>query len=298
MPTISISMMICMHKILVTGSNGQVGSELKILSSKYSQCEFTFIDRSILDISDSQAIIRYFTDKAFDTIINCAAYTAVDKAESDIAQAEAINHQAVATLAQIAKEKNISLIHISTDYVYDGKNFRPYIESDPTNPVNVYGKTKLAGEEAINTISPPKTIIIRTSWIYSTFGNNFVKTMRRLGREREKLGVIFDQIGSPTYARDLARAILDIVPQIKNSAPVTYHYSNEGIASWYDFANAIFELSKIKCSLTPLTTEEYPTPAPRPHFSLLNKNKIKNEFEITIPYWKNSLEECINLLDV
>lgn len=287
-----------MYKILVIGSNGQVGSELKSISSNYAQYEFTFIDRSHLDISNSKSIYNFFADKTFNAIINCAAYTAVDKAETDADQADVINHIAVATLAQIAKEKNISFIHISTDYVYDGNHYKPYVESDLTNPVNIYGKTKLAGEVAINKISPSNTLIIRTSWIYSSYGNNFVKTMRRLGREREKVGVIFDQIGSPTYARDLAHAILDILPKITNSAPVTYHYSSEGVASWYDFASAIFELSKIKCNLNPLTTAEYPTPAPRPYYSLLNKNKIKNDFGIVIPHWKTSLEECIKLLDI
>ena len=203
-----------MFKVLVTGANGQVGSELKNFSSIYPQYAFTFIDRSLLDISNPKAINDYFADKNFDAVINCAAYTSVDKAESESELADKINNHAVATLAQIAKEKNITLIHISTDYVFEGKNYRPYIESDPTNPVSVYGKTKLAGEKAILSIAPSKTIIIRTSWVYSVIGNNFVKTMLRLGSERESLGIISDQVGTPTYARDLAQAILDIIPKI------------------------------------------------------------------------------------
>lgn len=286
-----------MHKILVTGSNGQVGNELRQLSSNYKQYEFTFVDRSVLDLGNPQAITDYLNQQTFQTIINCAAYTAVDKAESEYDLADAINHGAVSTIATLAKEKNISLIHISTDYVFDGKNHRPYIESDPSSPIGVYGKTKRAGEEAILNIAPANSIIIRTSWVYSSFGNNFVKTMLRLGREREQLGVIFDQVGTPTYARDLARAILDIVLKIENKTPAIYHYSNEGAASWYDFAKAIFEISKIKCMVNPLRTDQYPTPAKRPSYSLLDKSKIKNELGITIPYWKDSLLECLQALE-
>ncbi len=283
-------------KILVTGSNGQVGSELVSLSKAYKQYDFTFIDRNQLDLSNTEAITKYFSDKTFDVIINCAAYTAVDKAESESELADKINHQAVRTIAHIAKEQNITFIHISTDYVFDGKNNRPYIETDPTNPVSVYGKTKLAGEEAIFNISPVKTIIIRTSWVYSSLGNNFVKSMLRLGRERESLGVIFDQVGTPTYAHDLAKMILEIIPSVQNKSPVIFNYSNEGVTSWYDFAKEIFDHSGIQCVLNPITTAEYPTPAARPNYSLLNKNKIKNEFKITIPHWKDSLKECLYML--
>ena len=286
-----------MFKILITGSNGQVGNELRALAVSYPQYEFNFVDRGLLDLSNPQMIKNYFDDKDFDAIINCAAYTAVDKAESESELADKVNHLAVAALAEIAKEKNISLIHISTDYVFDGKNYRPYVESNPTNPVSVYGKTKLAAEEAIFTISPSKAIIIRTSWVYSSFGQNFVKTMLRLGCERESLGVIFDQVGTPTYARDLALTILEILPKIQNQTPVIYHYSNEGVASWYDFAKAIFKIAKINCVVKPITTAEYPTLATRPHSSLMNKNKIKNEFGITIPYWRDSLQECLKLLE-
>jgi len=280
-------------KILVTGAHGQLGSEFHTLSLFYPQYEFTFADRSTLDLSNLCVMEDYFTDKRFDTIINCAAYTAVDKAESERELADTINHRFVSMLAKIAKRDNAALIHISTDYVFNGEHHRPYIESDPTDPQGVYGRTKRDGENAILSVAPSNTIIIRTSWVYSSFGNNFLKTMLRLGKERDDLGVIFDQIGTPTHARDLAQTILEILPRIKNESPQIYHYSNEGVASWYDFAQAIFELSTIKCQVNPITTDQYPTPAKRPHYSLLNKAKIKTDFGITIPYWKDSLKECL-----
>lgn len=282
-----------MSKILITGCNGQLGSELKAISSNYKQHEFTFIDRSVFDLCIPQEIIRYFSDKSFDAIINCAAYTAVDKAETETEIADQINHQAVGVLARIALEKNISLIHISTDYVFDGKNSKPYLETDPTNPIGIYGKSKCAGEEAILSIAPKNSIIIRSSWIYSSFGNNFMKTMLKLGRDRASLGVIFDQIGTPTYARDLAQAILDILPKIQNSKPSIYNYSNEGVASWFEFAKTIFEFSNINCTVNPITTDQYPTKAERPQYSVLNKTKIKSEFGISIPDWKDSLLKCL-----
>ena len=285
-------------RIPVTGANGQLGSELRSLTLEHQE-RFTFVDRATLDLSSKQAITTYFESNDFDVIINCAAYTAVDKAETDETMAYAINHKAVETLAHIAKAKGIQLIQISTDYVFDGSHFKPYVENDPTNPQSVYGASKLAGEEAILNINPNNAIIIRTSWVYSSFGNNFVKTMLRLGRERESLGVIFDQVGTPTYARDLAQAILNIIknqrPNSQNSVEI-YHYSNEGVCSWYDFAKAIFELSDIECKVNAIETKEYPTPATRPHYSLLNKSKIKKEYNIDIPYWKDSLKECLSLL--
>ena len=285
--------------ILVTGSNGQLGSELLKLSELHSDYTFTFISRQELDLSDSEAIQTWFHDQSFDVIINCAAYTAVDKAESEQDLARTINATAVGTLASIAKEKISSLIHISTDYVFDGKNFKPYRETDSTNPQGIYGQTKLEGEQAMLAINPAKSIIIRTSWVYSSFGNNFVKTMLRLGKEREELGVIFDQVGSPTSARDLAQAILSIIQHPKLSAQKDteiYHFSNEGVCSWYDFAKTIFELSAISCLVKPIETLEYPTPAKRPHYSVLNKAKIKDTFDITIPYWKDSLQSCLDVL--
>lgn len=293
-----------MRNILITGANGQLGCELralveseefKINNSRFLTLnpQFTFAMREALDLSNLCAIERFFEGKTFDAIINCAAYTAVDKAESERELADTINHRFVSMLAKIAKRDNAKLIHISTDYVFDGKNNRPYIESDPTNPQGVYGQTKRDGENAILAVSPENTIIIRTSWVYSSFGNNFVKTMLRLGKERESLGVIFDQVGTPTYARDLARTILEILPEMNNSKPEIYHYSNEGVASWYDFAKAIFEISGVECLVDPITTDQYPTPATRPHFSLLNKNKIKSEYNINIPYWRDSLANCL-----
>ncbi|MDD5052471.1 MAG: dTDP-4-dehydrorhamnose reductase [Sulfuricurvum sp.] len=282
-----------MFKILVTGANGQLGSEIKELSSHYPQHDFIFADRTMLDLSNLVKIENFFANKHFDAIINCAAYTAVDRAESESELADTINHRFVSMLAKIAKRTSTKLIHISTDYVFDGCNHRPYIESDPTNPQGMYGKTKCDGESAILTIAPANTIIIRTSWVYSSFGTNFVKTMLRLGKERDSLGVIFDQVGTPTYARDLAQAILEVLPSINNEKPEIYHYSNEGAVSWYDFAKAIFELSNIQCSVNPITTDQYPTPASRPHYSLLNKTKIKNDFNLSIPYWRDSLKECL-----
>jgi len=281
-----------MTNILVTGSNGQVGSELRELAKEY-EYTFFFTDRESLDISNAKSIEAFVQENNIETIINCAAYTAVDKAEDDALNADKINHLAVKYLAQIAKEKSIKLIHISTDYVFDGINYKPYNEDDVTNPQGVYGKTKLDGEKAMIEINPANSIIIRTSWVYSSFGNNFVKTMLRLGKEKEQLGIIFDQVGTPTYARDLAKAILDILPNVKNEQVEIYNYSNEGVLSWYDFAKEIMRMAKLECQINPIETKEYPTPAKRPHYSLLNKSKIKEEYTITIPYWKDSLDECL-----
>ena len=294
-----------MLNILVTGSNGQLGSEIKELSHEIPSqaendgCHFFFTDRTTLDISDPHAINEFVNNNNINTIINCAAYTAVDKAESDIENADKINHLAVKYLAQISKEKNLKLIHVSTDYVFDGTNHMPYIEDDTTNPNGVYGQTKLDGEKAMIEINPANSIIIRTSWVYSSYGNNFVKTMLRLGKEKESLGVIFDQVGTPTYARDLAKAILDITQKLGSVALASpeeiqiYNYSNEGVLSWYDFAKEIMRMAKLNCEINPIETKEYPTPATRPHYSLLNKSKIKKEFGIIIPYWKDSLDECL-----
>ena len=285
-----------MPKVLVTGSNGQLGSEIRELASLYPHYEFTFSDRESLDLGNICKMEEYFKNRIFDAIINCAAYTAVDRAESERELADTINHRFVGMLSKIAKQRNMTLIHISTDYVFNGKNHCPYVESDPTDPQGVYGQTKQDGENTILSIAPMNTIIIRTSWVYSSFGNNFLKTMLRLSKERDSLGVIYDQIGTPTYARDLAKTILDVLPNIHNNSPEIYHYSNEGVASWYDFAQAIFELSNVECALNPITTDQYPTPAIRPHYSLLNKSKIKNDFAITIPYWRDSLRACLKEL--
>ena len=281
--------------ILVTGSNGQLGSEIKELSKNYSY-NFFFTDRNNIDITSKDNIKAFCQTNNINVIINCAAYTAVDKAESDELNADLINRKAVKKLALVSSELNIKLIHISTDYVFDGRNFKPYCEEFQTNPQGVYGKTKLDGENEMRDINPKNSIIIRTSWVYSSFGNNFVKTMLRLGREKESLGVIFDQVGTPTYARDLALTILDIIPKITNEKVEIYNYSNEGVLSWYDFAKEIMRMAKLDCKINPIQTFEYPTPAKRPHFSLLNKSKIKSTFNIEIPFWKDSLDECLKTM--
>ena len=279
-----------MPNILVTGADGQLGSEIKSLVDSKN---FYFANRKIVDIQDQQALKDFLHDNKIEVIINCAAYTAVDKAEVEQSLANEINHVAVKNLSVISKEKNIKLIHISTDYVYEGTNYKPYKEDDITNPQSIYGKTKLDGERAMLKIAPANSIIIRTSWLYSSYGSNFVKTMLKLGQEKDELGVIYDQIGSPTYAKDLAKTILEIIPKIKNSTPKIYHYSNEGVLSWYDFAKEIMRLAKLPCKINPIETYEYPTPAKRPYYSVLNKSKIKKDFGIRVPYWKDSLKECI-----
>ena len=283
------------YNILVTGSNGQLGSEIKELSSNYNY-NFFFTTRGDIDITSKESIKEFCQTNNINVIINCAAYTAVDKAESDHQNADLLNRKAVKKLSIIAKELNIKLIHISTDYVFDGKNFKPYVEEFQTNPQSVYGKTKLDGENEIRDINPLNSIIIRTSWVYSYYGNNFVKTMLRLGKEKEELGVIFDQIGTPTYAKDLAITILNIIPQIENSKVEIYNYSNEGVLSWYDFAKEIMKMAKLNCKVKAIETYQYPTPAKRPHFSLLNKSKIKSKFNLEIPYWKDGLDDCLKRL--
>ena len=283
------------YNVLVTGSSGQVGNEIKAISSDYSY-NFFFTDRNNIDITSKDSIKEFCKTNNINVIINCAAYTAVDKAQSDEINADLINRKAVKKLALVSQELNIKLIHISTDYVFDGKNFKPYCEEFQTNPQSIYGKTKLDGENEMRDINPKNSIIIRTSWVYSYYGNNFVKTMLRLGKEKEELGVIFDQIGTPTYAKDLAKTILDIVPQIENSKVEIYNYSNEGVLSWYDFAKEIMKMAKLNCKINPIETYQYPTPAKRPHFSLLNKSKIKSKFNLEIPYWKDGLDDCLKRL--
>jgi dTDP-4-dehydrorhamnose reductase len=285
-----------MHNILVTGGNGQLGSELKEIAPNYQDYNFLFTDVSDLDITAHDEVRKFIEINNINVIINCAAYTTVDKAESEPKLSDAINHFAVANFAQIAKEKNIKLIHISTDYVFDGTNHKPYVEKDTPNPQSVYGKTKLDGELAIQKINPVNAIIIRTSWVYSKFGNNFVKTMLRLAETREELSVVADQIGSPTNAADLANVILEILPKIRNKEVEFYHFSNEGVCSWYDFAKSIFEIKKMNCNINPITTEQYPTLAKRPNFSLLSKTKIQKTFNIKIPYWRVSINEALTKL--
>ncbi len=291
-----------MINILVTGSRGQLGSELQYLVENQlldtSGMKFFFTDKSSLDVTDHAAVEVFARSHDINMIINCAAYTAVDKAEENLELADALNREAVKHLARIAKKYKMGLVHISTDYVYDGTSYRPYMEDDPSNPQGIYSKTKLAGEHEIKQINPDNTIIIRTSWVYSSFGSNFVKTMLKLCNERDELDLISDQVGTPTYARDLAKAIIHIIqhPKKTQSNIEIYHFSNEGGCSWYDFAKTIFELSNLECKVNPIDTNEYPTPAKRPYYSLLSKSKIKNDYKMEIPYWRDSLKECLQII--
>ena len=281
-------------KILITGANGQLGNEMRVLSQKNPQHTCFFTDVQELDISDKEAVKSFVAQNGIDVIVNCAAYTAVDKAEDNEALCDRLNHLAPGYLAEAAEACGASLIQISTDYVFDGTAHIPYAEDTPPCPNSVYGRTKLAGEQAAAE-KCARTVIIRTAWLYSTFGNNFVKTMLRLGRERDNLGVVFDQIGTPTYARDLAAAIYHIIDH--GIVPGTYHFSNEGVCSWYDFTVAIHRLAGITtCKVSPLHTDEYPAKAPRPHYSVLDKTKIKRTYGMDIPHWEESLSECVALL--
>jgi dTDP-4-dehydrorhamnose reductase len=280
-----------MKNILITGANGQLGNEMRVLSAENKEYTYFFTDVAELDICNAQAILDFVKANDINVIVNCAAYTAVDKAEESIELCTKLNADAVGYLAEAAEANGAEFIQISTDYVFDGTAHTPYQETEPTCPNSVYGYTKLAGEQNALTLCS-RSMVIRTAWLYSTFGNNFVKTMIRLGKERDSLGVIFDQIGTPTYARDLARAIFAAIRQ--GVVPGIYHFSNEGVCSWYDFTKAIHRLAGITtCQVKPLHTEEYPTPAKRPHYSVLDKSKIKATFGIEVPYWEESLQECI-----
>lgn len=281
--------------ILITGCNGQLGNELQLLEKNYSEHTFFNTDVHELDITNAEAIDKFVSSNNIDIIINCAAYTAVDKAESNKELCQLLNAEAPAYLAKAISKRNGWMIQVSTDYVFDGTKNTPYVETDSPCPNSVYGNTKLDGEKAVEQ-ECKNTMIIRTAWLYSSFGNNFVKTMMRLGKEKEELNVIFDQIGTPTYARDLAVAIMTAVE--KGIVPGIYHFSNEGVISWYDFTKAIHRLSGItSCHVRPIHTEEYPTAATRPHYSVLDKTKIKKTYGIEIPYWEDSLAECINILN-
>jgi dTDP-4-dehydrorhamnose reductase len=283
-------------RVLITGSNGQLGSEIKELAANYKKVDFIFKDLPELDICNFKALQAFIIDHNINAVINCAAYTAVDKAEEESIIATKVNYEGVLNIVNALAKVNGKLIHISTDYVFDGDHFLPYKESDPVSPIGIYGASKRAGELTVLN-SDIDSIVIRTSWLYSAYGNNFVKTMLRLGNERDELGVIFDQVGTPTNASDLAKTCLDILAYSKeeniNSKGNLYHFSNEGVASWYDFSIAIMALGKVDCHIKPIETKDYPTPAKRPHFSVLNKSKIKNDFEIDIPYWRGSLAKCI-----
>ncbi|MCX6305730.1 MAG: dTDP-4-dehydrorhamnose reductase [Bacteroidetes bacterium] len=283
--------------ILVTGSNGQLGSELRLLAPDYPGLKFLFTDVAELDITSEPVVEALVRDMKPGAIINCAAYTAVDKAEQEDNLAFLINATAVGNLARAASKYNALLVHISTDYVFDGKGYKPYMEDDPTNPVSLYAKSKHAGEQQVQSYAG-KALIIRTSWLYSAFGNNFVKTMMKYGKERGQLNVVFDQTGTPTYARDLAKTILDIIQsQPAIDGVEVFHFSNEGVTSWYDFAKAIIEFSGIDCKINPIETKDYPLPAIRPFYSVFNKLKIKQRFKLEIPYWKDSLKECMGRMN-
>lgn len=292
-------------KILVTGACGQLGNEMQLMAQQHTQYTWFFTDVasvadgakvSPLDITDQAAIEAFVQDHDIDVIVNCAAYTAVDKAETDEAKAHLLNAVAPGYLAEAIQQRGGQLIQISTDYVFDGTAHTPYTEDVPTCPASVYGRTKLEGERAVLAANP-SAMIIRTAWLYSTFGNNFVKTMLRLGREKSELGVIFDQVGTPTYARDLAAVVMSAIGQ--GIQPGIYHFTDEGVTSWYDFTKAIHRLAGITtCHVRPLHTTEYPTPATRPHYSVLDKTKIKQTYDIEVPYWEDSLAACVRLLAV
>ena len=281
-------------KILVTGCNGQLGNEMQLLEAEHPQHTYFNTDVAELDITDQQAVETFVSENDIEGIVNCAAYTAVDKAEDNQELCRLLNTIAPGYLAAAVGKRSGWIIQISTDYVFDGTKHTPYVETDPVCPNSVYGSTKLDGEESVMKACQ-NSMIIRKAWLYSTFGNNFVKTMIRLGQEKPELGVIFDQIGTPTYARDLAVAIFAAINQ--GVKPGIYHFSNEGVISWYDFTKAIHRIAGIStCHVRPLHTEEYPTPAARPHYSVLDKTKIKQTFGIEIPYWEESLKECIEKL--
>lgn len=295
-------------RILVTGKNGQLGRSLhkivnadNVADNSHSQDEFIFVGREELDLECPKNINDYFRKFKFDIIINCAAYTAVDKAEENAGLANQINHLAVKQMAEIAAAHRAKILHISTDYVFDGKNDKPYIETDTPNPINVYGKTKLAGEEALKAAMPINVIVIRTSWVYSEYGNNFVSSMLRLGKERDELNIVSDQIGSPTYATDLAGVILQIVQDQRfreeDQATQIYHYSNEGEISWYEFAKGVFEIKRVDCKVNPIVTEKYPTPTKRPRNTFMSKSKIIKEFSLVVHDWRLSLNKCIEIIN-
>lgn len=277
--------------ILITGCKGQLGNEIQLLAPSYPEWTFYYTDKEELDITDLNAINTFIATYHIDMIINCAAYTAVDKAESEEKLCDLLNHIAARNLAEAIAAVGGHFIHISTDYVFDGEHYLPYKEEDSTRPQTIYGETKLKGETAVFKACP-EAVVIRTSWLYSAFGNNFVKTMLRLGKEKQQLGVIFDQIGTPTYAHDLAKAILNIIQQGPQAG--LYHFSNEGACSWFDFTRAIHRLAGITtCDVRPLHTTEYPTAAKRPNYSVLDKTKIKSTYKLVIPWWEDSLQDCI-----
>jgi len=294
-------------RILVTGKNGQLGRSIQKvvntvtkIDNNQSPNNFIFVGREELDLNSESSISNYFGNNKFDIIINCAAFTQVDKAEQEVELANQINHLAVKQLASIASNQQARLIHISTDYVFDGESNKPYLETDTPNPINVYGRTKLAGEKALQTVMPMNALVIRTSWLYSEYDNNFVKSMLKLSKEQDELSVVNDQIGSPTYAADLADAILEIIKHKKfrdvGQTTQTYHYSGEGEISWYEFAKEVFKIEKIECEVNSITSQQYPSPAKRPRNIIMKKDKIVEVFNIKISKWKPSLNTCMKIL--
>ena len=287
-----------MKIVLVTGANGQLGRALRLLAESHPEHKFIFTDVDTLDITDPEAVRLMMADGGVNYVLNCAAYTAVEKAEDDEAMCSHINSFAVGVLGKAAHEAGAKMIHISTDYVFDGTGHRPYVETDETNPLSAYGRTKLAGEKLLMEVCPD-AVVLRTAWLYSEWGNNFVKTVLRLGKERDELGFVFDQVGAPTYAGDLAKAMLRVVEADTQGAfvPGVYHFSNEGVCSWYDFAVKILQLANLHCHIRPIETKDYPTKAARPHFSVLNKKKFKTTYNVTIPHWEESLKGCMERME-
>ncbi len=282
-----------MKNILITGSNGQLGSEIREISDQYENYNFIFTDVEELDLTISEDIVSFFTDNKIDACINCAAYTAVDKAEDEVELAMLVNSTAVENLSKVCKNNGTLLFHISTDYVFNGKHFMPYVETDTVSPDSQYGLSKLKGEEAVM-LNCDKAIIVRTSWLYSSHGNNFVKTLIKLGNERDQLSVVSDQVGTPTYAADLAEAIMVMIASFDETKPKEiYHFSNEGAISWYDFGKAIMKLSDIECAINPIDSKDYPSKANRPFYSVLSKSKIKKHYGVNVPYWEDSLRRMI-----
>jgi len=283
-----------MQTILITGSNGQLGSEMQQAAKRFPNFKYIYTDVAELDICDKNTLNSFVKENGVNFIVNCAAYTAVDKAEDDVELCYKINRDAVKNIAEVAQENGVKVVHVSTDYVFDGTNYVPYTEEMPVCPSSVYGKSKLEGEQVLME-NCKEAVIIRTSWLYSSFGNNFVKTMMKLGTERDALNVIFDQVGTPTYAADLAESILNVISH-ESFVSGIYHFSDEGVCSWYDFTKTIHRIAKITCNVQPIETKDYPVRTPRPHYSVLNKAKIKSTYGISIPHWEESLEKCINLI--
>lgn len=286
-------------KIVVTGANGQLGRSIRRLSVEHRELDFIFTDIDSLDIGNRDAVLAFAETHPVDFIVNCAAYTAVDKAEEEEEQCRRINTDAVAYLGEAAQHIGARILHVSTDYVFGGDSYMPYQENDPVSPTSVYGRTKLAGEKALSAVCPD-AIIVRTAWLYSEYGHNFMKTMLRLGSERPEIRVVNDQIGSPTYAGDLAEAILSLLEKERQGEQNSgiYHYTNEGVCSWYDFAHSIIRIAGLPAKVIPIPTREYPTAAKRPAYSVLSKEKIKREYHWVIPHWEDSLRKCLANMNV